>query len=208
MRNITPLLKMPFHVPSDYYCEDLAPLDEQICALLAKRKENSKNNSGFPGLERISEWSKKYNLDERWLQRIFASFMQSEIQVKPPVEPTGFLKYVSILKATQQEDISYAVTYMKQYSNASVVYVEIEINTPEPYVRLGHASFGLLISPEYHCRTSGGSGSGKGWQHSFIVVPPLPDDVAELEFRLSIKPFPEDREFREVVLKETTIAIK
>jgi hypothetical protein len=36
-------MQMPFHAPTDYYCEVLAPIDEQICALLVKRKELSQN---------------------------------------------------------------------------------------------------------------------------------------------------------------------
>ena len=200
-------MRMPFRSPTDYYCQDLAPLDEEICALLAKRKERSKNNPGFPGLDLIAAWSEKFGLNENWLRRIFALFLRSEIDYNPPAEPTGFLKYVAILKSTELDNISHTVTYMKQYSNASVVNIETEVNTPDPFVRLGHASFELFISPDYQCRQYGGRGSGKGWQHSFMVTPPLPDDVTDFEFRLEIKPFPLD-EFKEVVVTGTTVRIK
>lgn len=102
----------------------------------------------------------------------------------------------------------YAVTHMKQYSNASVVYIETEVNITEAFVRLGHASFELFISPEYQCRQSSGSGFGKGMQHSFVVIPALPDDINGVEFRLSVKPLRENPEFQEVQFTKTTITIK
>ncbi|WP_407314856.1 hypothetical protein [Desulfosporosinus sp. SB140] len=199
---------MPFQPPTDHYCEDLEPVDQQICGLLAKRKELSDNNPGFPSLELISAWSQKFGLNEDWLRRIFAVYMQSEDLFIPPEEPTGFLKYVPILKSVEIDSMSYTVTFMKQYNNASVVFVETEVSTSEPFVRLGHASFELFISPEHHCRQSGGCGSGKGMQHSFVVTPPLPDDVTEVEFRLSVKPLNGYPEFHEVLFKETTVTIK
>ncbi len=67
-----------------------------------------------------------------------------------------------------------AVTHMKQYSNASVVYIETEVSNAEPYVRLGQASLELLISTEYQCRPDSGCGHKKGMLHSFVVIPRLP----------------------------------
>jgi len=202
------MMQMPFRSPTDYYCKNLIPIDEQICGLLEKRKELSNNNPGFPSLEIISVWSQKYGLNENWLRRIFASYMFCEERLQPLVEPTGFLHFVSILKSVENDNMTYAITHMKQYRNATVVYVETEINTIEPFVILGHASFELLISPEYHCRQGSGTGHGKGMQHSFIVTPALPDDVSDLEFRLRVKPLPENPEFQKVSFKEATVTIK
>lgn len=185
-------MRMPFRPPTDYYCEELAPIDEQICALLAKRKELSENNPGFPHLDRISAWCQRYKLNEDLLRRIFG-YMYGEHHFLPQVEPTGFLKFVPILKSVEIDSVMYAVTHMKQYSNASVVYIETEVNTAEPYARLGHAGFELFISPEYQCRSNGGYGQKKGMQHSFVVTPSLPDDMTGVEFRLSVKPFREVR---------------
>lgn len=202
------MIRMPFRPPTDYYCEDLVPIDEQICEMFAKRKEISNNNPGFPSLELISTWSKKFGLNEDWLRSIFVAYMLGEERFQTPEKPNGFLKFIPILKSIAIDSMSYTVTYIKQYSNASVVFVETEANTSEPFVRLGHASFELFISPEHHCRQSGGCGSGKGMQHSFVVTPPLPDDVTELEFRLSVKPLNRYPEFHEVLFKETTVTIK
>ncbi|HVJ50207.1 hypothetical protein [Desulfitobacterium sp.] len=200
-------MRMPFRPPTDYYCEELASIDEQICGLLAKRKELSNNNPGFPHLDRISAWSQQYGLNEDMILRLFG-YMYSEHQFVPLVEPAGFLKFVPILKSAKIDGVFYAVTHMKQYSNASVVFVETEVNTEEPYLRLGHASFELFISSKYQCRLDSGCGQKKGMQHSFVVIPPLPDEVDGLEFRLTVKPHREVPEIHEVFLTETTVTIK
>lgn len=200
-------MRMPFRSPTEYYCELLAPIDKQICALLAKRKEISKDNPGFPQPNLIAAWSQQYGLNEDWLRTIFA-YIYGEHHFLPQLEPAEFLKFVPILKSVEIDGVFYAVTHMKQYSNSSVVYIETEVNTSEPYVRLGHASFELFISLEYQCRPDSGCGHKKGMQHSFVVIPPLPDEVNGLEFRLTVKPHQEVPEIQKVSLTETTVTIK
>ena len=61
-------MRMPFRPPTDYYCELLSPIDEEICALLAKRKEISQDNPGFPQLDSITTvWTQRgYDADHLW----------------------------------------------------------------------------------------------------------------------------------------------
>jgi len=198
---------MPFRPPTDYYCELLAPIDEEICALLAKRKEISQDNPGFPQPDSITAWSQQYGLNED-MMRIFFGTMYNERRFLEHVVPTEFLKFVPILKSVEIDGVLYAITHMKQYSNASVIYIEIEVNIAEPYVRLGHAGFELFISPEYQCQPDRGCGHSKGMQHSFVVSPPLPDDVTAVEFCLTIKPFHEVPEIQVVALSELSVTIK
>ena len=203
----TSLMRMSFHSPTDSYCEEVAPIDEQICGLLAKRKELSNNNPGFPNLERILEWSQQYGLDEDWLRRIFA-YMYGEHHMQILIEPTEFLKFVPILKSIEVDSIIYSITHMKQYSNASVVYIETEINSTEPYVRLGHANFELSISPEYLCRPNGGCGQERVMQHSFVVTPSLPDDLTGVEFSLTVKPYHQEPKIQELFITEKSVTSK
>lgn len=198
----TPLTRLPFHPPTDYYCEELTPIDGQICELLAKRKELSDDNPGFPHLDQILAWSQQYGLNEDWLRRIFL-LMYGEHNMVTPVEPSAFLKFVPILKSVEINHVVYAVTHMKQYSNASVVYIETELNKNEPFARLAHNRVELYISPEYQCRQNGGYGQQKGMVYPFVVIPPLPDEVAGIAFNLTIKPFREIPEIQEVALEET-----
>jgi hypothetical protein len=199
-------MDLRFRPPTDYYCELLAPIDEEICALFAKRKEISKDNPGFPHLALITSWCQQYGLNEDMMRSIYG-YMYNEHHFLPQVEPAGFLKFVPILKSLEIDGVLYAVTHMKQYSNASVVYIEIEVDTAEPYVRLGHAGFELFISPEYQCRPNGGCGQKKGMQHSFVVTPALPDDVTGVGFRFTVKPFPDVPEIQ-VSLAGISVTIK
>lgn len=209
MKTLTTMMKArSFELPTEHYHEPLAPIDEQICALIAKRKELSDNNPGFPNLALITGWCERYELNEAMIHSFFTG-MYNENHFLDPflVEPTDFLKFVAILKFVQIDSILYSVTHMKQYNNASVIYIETEVNNSEPYVRLGNARVELFISPDYQIRQNGGSGHDKGIQYSFVVSPPLPDDVTGLEFRLSIKPY-HIPEKQTVVLTESTVTIK
>ena len=202
-------MRMEFQPPTDYYCEQLAPIDEQICALISKRKELSENNPGFPSLELITAWCQQYELNEAMTQSLFtALYNENSFSAHFQVEPNGLLGFVSILKCVEIDSVFYSVTHMKQYDNASVVYIEIEVDNSEPYVRLGHARLDLAISPEYQCRQHRGNGIDKGMQYSFVVAPRLPDDLTNIEFRLSIKPFAEIPETLTVALSEATVSIK
>ncbi|KGK89647.1 hypothetical protein DP73_09825 [Desulfosporosinus sp. HMP52] len=178
-----------FDAPTDYYCEHLTGIDEQICELLAKRKELSNNKPGFPGMELINAWCERYALNKPMLLSLFGIMYNEPIPVlQEQIEPDEFLRFVPILKSVQLDDFFYAVTYMKQYKNASVVSVEIELDSIEENVRIGHAGLELFISPDYQCRPSRGGGDNKGMQHSFIVTPSLPDDVTNMEFKLTVRP--------------------
>ena len=202
-------MQMPFRAPTDYYCEALAPIDEQICALLAKRKELSQNKPGYPQLERISIWSQQYGLREDFVRMLFASFYH-ESSFLPRVEPIEFVKFVPILKSVGVDGVLYAVTHMKQYSNASVVNIETVIQKDETNDRFVPPQIELTISSEYSCRSDAGFVHNKGLQHSYVVIPPLPDDISGVEFCLNIKPQPYHQipDRRVLVEKEFTVTIK
>lgn len=196
-----------FGIPADYYCESLSAIDEEICALFAKRKELSENNPGFPSSDLISAWCEQYKLNEYKISSIFASLSHDNSRPQEYIEPREFLRFVPILKSIELDNIFYAVTYMRQYKNASVVSLEIELKSTEENVRLEHAGFELYISPNYQCRSSRGGGDDKGLQHSFVVTPSLPDDLTGIEFKLTVRPYPE-HERKIAVLAKSPITIK
>ncbi|MCO5385005.1 MAG: hypothetical protein NHB14_03760 [Desulfosporosinus sp.] len=194
--------------PTDYYCESLAPIDEQICELLSKRKMLSENNPGIPSLELITAWCEQYKLNEDKIRSIFASMCNdSNFLPQAQIEPAEFLGFVPIMKSVELDNIFYAVTYMRQYKNASVVSIEVELNSTEENIRLEHAGFKLYISPNYQCRSTRGGGGDKGVQHSFVVTPSLPDDLTGVEFRLTMRPY-SDYEKRKIALAKSPITIK
>jgi hypothetical protein len=197
--------RMPFRAPTDYYCESLEPIDKQICELLGKRKELSNNNPGFPHIEKIASWCHHNGLNEDLIRSIFAS-LYHEPYFLPIVEPNEFLKFVSVLKSAMINGIVFTVTYIKQYQNASVIYIEVENVTNETKVRLEHTHFELFISPDYNCRPDSGIGHNNSIQRSFVITPPLPDDLVGVEFRLTVKPHLE--EVHPIALNEFSVTIK
>ncbi|WP_199242500.1 hypothetical protein [Desulfosporosinus fructosivorans] len=73
MRRIMPFLSTCGLLP-----QRVGPLDEEICSLLAKRKELSDENPGFPDSDLISKWSQKFALNVNWLRRMFVVYLQGE----------------------------------------------------------------------------------------------------------------------------------
>lgn len=194
--------------PTNYYCQFLASTDEQICSLIARRKELSQDNPGFPSDELITSWCEQYGLNKNLMHSIFST-LYHEHHFEPMVEPAGFSKFIPVLKSVEVNRVMYTVTYLKQYSNASVVSVEIELKgTGDSYGGIGHAAVELNISPKYKCRLDGGHSQGNGMQHSFVVTPPLPNDLNGVEFNLAVKPFPDAPEVRQVFTEEVTVIIK
>jgi hypothetical protein len=196
----------PTQAPTDYYCQSLTPVDEQLCALIARRKELSQNNPGFPPEELITAWCDQHGLNKHLMWGIFSS-LYNEHHFEPVVEPAGFVKFLPVLKSVEVDQVMYTVTHLKQYGNASVVALEVELKTDDPYSQIGHAALELNISPEYKCRQNGGHSQGGGMQYTFVVTPPLPDDLTGIEFGLTVKPFPAPPEFRSFVTEAVAVSI-
>lgn len=175
--------RLPFERPTDKYDERLFSIDEQLCALLKKRKDTS-NNPGFPTEEAIKNWAIKYDLYEDYLSSLFGS-LRLEDFFRPRVKPTGFRKHLPVLKSVEIIDRFYSVTFIRQYENASVISLNVDWDgTDESSIDIHHHhrnSFELFLLGEYDCRADGGRGSTGTNTHNFIVSPPLPDDISGLQ---------------------------
>jgi len=171
--------RMRFERPTEHYDERLYPIDEHLCSLLKQRKEISNNDPGFPPLEDISRWAEKYNLYEDLLRTIFG-VLKNDNEFRPQVEPTKFQKYIPVSKSVENDQTLYSVPFIRQYANASVVNFTIdwEIKDEEPFHR--HSFWELSIGEEYDCRQTGGGGTEGHLNYSFLVSPPLPDDISGL----------------------------
>ncbi|UWG96459.1 hypothetical protein LPY66_16405 [Dehalobacter sp. DCM] len=202
-------MSLPLQAPTDYYCESLAPIDQQLCAIIAERKGACRGNPGFPPEDSITAWCEQYGLNKNLLFGIFSS-LYHEHYFEPMVEPAGFIKFLPVLKSVKVNRVMYTVTYLKQYSNASIVSLEIESldETADSNSGIGHAVLELTISPEYTCRQDSGHSQGNVMQQSFVVTPPLPDDLSGVEFNITIKPFPEVPDFRRFFTEEIAVTIK
>jgi hypothetical protein len=200
--------RMPFEPPTEHYDEQIEAIDEQICKLIKQRKDLSKNNPGFPTKHLITNWAKKYNFYEDFLNSVFAHFLNEDIY-KPVIEPQGFLKNIPLLKSFEKDDVFYSVTFMRQYENVSVVHFNIDrddSNDDDDMPRRFREPilFDLSIEGkevEYDCRNEGGGGSGGHESYTFIVSPALPDDLSELKlvFKQCKVPFQKPTGFEFVI---------
>ncbi|HZG17155.1 MAG TPA: hypothetical protein VE710_19410 [Candidatus Bathyarchaeia archaeon] len=173
-----------FERPTEYYDEQLLPIDEQICALLQKRKSTSNNNPGYPPFEYIERWANTYGLYEDYLKSIFGT-LRSEELYKPRIEPSDFRKHIPVLKAIENNGFLFTVTSVRQYKNASVITLtadwDVTIDSPTTLHKTRH--FELHIEGNYDCRMDRWEGSSGHSSYNFIVSPPLPDDLSRVEFR-------------------------
>lgn len=198
--------RMPFEPPTDDYHEKIEAIDEEICRLIKERKDLSNNDPGFPNKHRIKKWAKKYHFYEDFLNSVFSHFLNEEIY-KPVVEPKGYLKNIPILKSFQKDDIFYAVTFIRQFENASVVHLNIDSHSSEDVTEWHERErthFELSIQTDenqYECRNEGGGGSIGHETYAFIVSPALPDDISKykLVFREYKIPFHKPTGFQFVI---------
>ena len=121
--------------------------------------------------------------------------MNEEIY-KPVVKPQGFIKNIPILKSFEKDDLFYSITFIRQYKNASVVHLLIDGEDFDeiPDMFEEHTFFELSINndtTEYDCRNDGGGGSRGHMSYTYIVSPPLPDDISntKLVFKEYKTPF-------------------
>ncbi|MEK5463469.1 hypothetical protein MKY64_00505 [Paenibacillus sp. FSL R7-0210] len=177
-------MRMPFERPTEHYDERIIDIDQEICSLIKKRKEVADNNPGFPPLEYISKWSEELGLYEGFLMSLFGSMMNEE-QYKPMIEPAGFRQHIAILKSVVNGERFYTLTSLRQYSNASVLTLNIDWDD-EPEVESNshqHRHYELDINGQYDCRMiNGGSGSDHA-SYKYVVSPPLPDEISGIQFR-------------------------
>jgi len=186
------------------YDERYFKIDDKICALLKQRKEIELKDASIPSEEVFGQWAKKYGLYEDYLKALFST-IEMEDFYKPKVEPAEFRKHLQVFKAYEKEEVMYTVTFIRQYSNASVIYLHTDWEGSEDsiYERENHhRSFELFIDDSFDCRSNGGGGGSGYMRHTFIVSPPLPDNPSgmELVFTETFL-FKENRDEHQFVIK-------
>lgn len=193
--------RMAFERPTEHYDQRLYQVDEQLCSLVKQRKEASNNNPGFPPLEDIAKWAEKYQLYEDQLRSIF-DILRNEDDFRPQVEPIHFQKYLPVHKSVENDQCLYSVTFIRQYSNASVVNFNIDWDPDEEENSLYHRFWSLYLGEDYDCRQTGGGGTEGHISYHFIVSPPLPDDISGLDlvFSETKAPFEKDSTSLQIVI--------
>ncbi|WP_042460157.1 hypothetical protein [Neobacillus dielmonensis] len=178
--------RLRFERPTDYYDNRLFPIDDEICALLKKRREVSNHNPGFPPADSLAEWSAKYGLYEDLLNSLFGLLRNEEI-FKTRVEPRNFIKHIPVLKAVEKDGHLYTITFIRQFDNASVVQLNCDWHETEEEHEERHlhherpAYLELDMGEKYECWMDTGRGSGGQYSRNFIVSPRIPEDYSELK---------------------------
>lgn len=171
---------MSFKKPTDYYDDRVAGIDEEICSLLQKRKEISNGIPGYPQLERISDWSSKYDLVERFLQVVFRNIYNEEGFI-PEIVPEGFRKHITVMQVEDINDVLFSVTYVRQFQNASVVNLNLDwdySNDDSVDIPFKYFTIDMSFGNHYKVRQLDGGGNSGHRSYKFIVTPPLPDDFS------------------------------
>ncbi|WCH49730.1 hypothetical protein [Lysinibacillus sp. OF-1] len=161
---------------SNSYDLKLVAIDEQIYALLQQRKEVCSHTPDFPSDEIISEWAQQYGFDHTFLAMFF-HLMRREKYYNPKVEPAGFRHYIPVLQTVEKGGRLYTLSSIRQYENASIVQLLVdwdEQQEPEQTIQ--------LIDESYECQIRGTRGSNGHESSTFIVTPPLPEDIQGFDF--------------------------
>ena len=182
----------PIERTNSYYNESLLSIDKKLCELLSDRKKIIKSNLGFPPDKVVSSLADEYGFQKEYLQSLFST-IEMEEHYEPTIEPVEFQKYLPVLKAYGDQKVLYTVTYIRQYANASVLYLHMDWEEKED-ANFYPDMLDLFINDTYFCHSEGGGGTTGHASHSYIISPALPDDLTgiELVFKEAGRPFVEN----------------
>lgn len=178
--------RIPYYELPHHYDAAFAAIDEQICALIKKRKELANDQIVFPPHEEITRWAKEYDLYEDQIESIFG-VLRNEEHYRPVVEPSDFQQHIPVFQFVEIDNIIYTVTFVHQYANASVVHLNLDwphLNeqNDRKFFDLHDQYLKLDLGKKYDCREGGGNGTDGHITRSYIVSPPLPNDLTGIEF--------------------------
>lgn len=131
----------------------------------------------------ISSLDDVYGFQKEYLESFFTT-LGLEDSFKAIIELVEFRKYVPILKNRENEGVMYTVTYIRQYGNASVLYLHPDFENRNESIESSYRDdfFDLFIDDMYICYSEGGGGTTGYISSSYIISPTLPDDISGIEF--------------------------
>lgn len=115
-----------------------------------------------------------------------------EEKFKPRVEPTKFKKHIPVLKTYEQKGIVYTATFIRQYSNASVLYLYKEWDPKNKKLneKNTHTLVELSINDAYDCWAEGWTGSDGHVSYQFVVSPALSNNLSGICLRFKDRSMP------------------
>ncbi|WP_151737955.1 hypothetical protein [Paenibacillus tengchongensis] len=168
------------------YNDEVKAVDEQILQLVLQRRQLTAGRHLFPKPEIIEEWAGHYGIEAEQITHTFGGIVAA-LPRRRIREDNGPLQGVlPIMKISVQSDVEYAITHAMQYSEFSIVSVQITyLKASEKEVNLSPAlTLAVEGSSEYEVQHYGGHGGGPKTQIQFAVSPPLPPDLEDVRLRL------------------------
>jgi hypothetical protein len=168
------------------YNDEAKRIDEQILRLVQQRKAVSAGNQLFPDTETLQQWSTELGLELSEISCVLGSLNESVPERQFWEKPGALIGELPIMKTTRDGDVEYALTHSMQYENLSMVSVEIKClkETVEPVRIQAPLTLVILGKTEYEVFIHGGRGGGAQIQLDFMISPPLPEKLEDIEFSL------------------------
>ncbi|WP_040952062.1 hypothetical protein [Gorillibacterium massiliense] len=189
-------------IPNEYN-QTIKEIDERIIELISLRRTKVEGRRYYPSIEQIAEWSTRFELDESQIHYIMQS-LQDQIRLDFPDELGELNNVLSIMKKSVAESCEYTLTHAMQYEKASIVFVEIKLlDNSQGEVHLKPNLFLHIINnQQYSVRRHGSRGGGAQTEMQFMVIPPLPENLENLEFSLVPTALFAERKIKEVILNK------
>ena len=168
------------------YNDEAKKIDEQILRLVQQRKSVAEGKQLFPDPEMLQQWSDELGLELSEISLVLGSLNESVPRRHFWEEPGELRGVLPIMKTTRDGDFEYALTHSMQYENLSILSVEIKC-LKETAERISIEALLTLVirgKTEYEVNIHGGRGGGAQVQLHFMVSPPLPEKLDDIEFSL------------------------
>ncbi|MTH53409.1 hypothetical protein GKZ89_08265 [Bacillus mangrovi] len=154
----------------------LNEISREICRFIGLRKEAAAGTFHMPSDEDFSRWAQEFGLEQEMLEAVFLA-LENEEQYQEKVEPEGFRKLLPVMKTAEAGGSFYTITYIRQFENASTVFLHADWEEEDHQHLKGIDHFSMQIDERFSCRFEGGGGGDGTYTHRFIVSPALPDDL-------------------------------
>ncbi|OPA73026.1 hypothetical protein BVG16_30605 [Paenibacillus selenitireducens] len=187
-------------IPNEYN-ETIKEIDERIIDLIYTRRSITEGRRFFPSSEQITQWSLRFQMDESQIRFIIHN-LQDQVRPIIPDEIGELQNVLSIMKKSIVESCEYTLTHSMQYKNVSIVFVDIRLQNAEQ--REVHLKPNLLLEiisdQQFLVRRYGSHGGGAQTEMQFIISPPIPETLDNLEFSLVPSANFLERKIQEIVL--------
>jgi len=194
-----PLMKVP-------YDHRLEPIDEQLAKLIAERLQISQSTNGYPTKEQFDRWCEEYHVDRHVISSVFAAMNNPRRPPRLPVSPQNLLGIVPVMNTVNVDGVTYQITRMEQYTEFSLVYMEIYTDEHAETAEL-NIQLILNVEPNEGRQVQFHRSQGHTNQSSvvYMVSPKLPDDLNTFSFSLIPNPMPHHPRSPERILDKTVL---